>query len=133
MAKDDPQDLPGNRTDTRRTAAPAQPEQPGIPGAPERSGRLGWCGGSALGLGITCFLLTLLPAFALFRLTLEIDGWTGAAVWMGPGWAAGLSLGIILLVVGARSGSPKMGAWGLLGMFLLWAAPWVLIALGQQA
>lgn len=133
MAKDEPQDLPGTRAAAHGTAAPAQPVPPGAAGAFEPPGRLGWSGGIALGLGMTCFLLTLLPAFALFRLTLEVDGWTGAAVWMGPGWAAGLSLGIILLVVGARSGSPKAGAWGLLGMFLLWLAPWVLIVLGQQA
>lgn len=102
----------------------------GIPAAP-RPG-FGWSGGAALGLGIVCFLLTMLPAFGLFRLALEINGWTSEAVWLGPGWAAGLVLGIVLVAVGVRSGHPKAGSWGFLAMFVLWVAPWLLAALGMS-
>lgn len=94
--------------------------------APQSAGQtrpLGWLGGVALTLGSLGFLLTLFPTWIFFQLSLEISGWTAEAVWLGPGWMAGLVLGFAALVFAFRSGTPRTGAFIFLGMFLLWLSP----------
>ncbi len=92
--------------------------------------RLGWSGGIALTLALGGFLLSMPLAYALFQLSLEVDGWTAGTVWMGPGWLAGLLSGCLILLLSRRGGFPQAGAWLFLGMFVLWILGWPMMALG---
>ncbi|CEA09730.1 hypothetical protein BN1051_03102 [Arthrobacter saudimassiliensis] len=96
--------------------------------------RLGWAGGLAVGIGALFYLLSALPAWTLVRLALEVDGgWSGAALWLGPGWLAGLALGGTCLIAGARMGAPRTGALLFLLTFLLWVAPIVAVLVAGSA
>ncbi|MCC3275404.1 MULTISPECIES: hypothetical protein [unclassified Arthrobacter] len=122
-----------SRQDT--PAHPYAPQQGAPASAPDEQTpgtepvRLGWSGGIALTLGLAGFLLTMPIAYGLFRLSLEVDGWTFGTVWMGPGWLAGLLISGVVLLLSWRGGNPKAGAWLFLGMFLLWVLMWPLMAL----
>lgn len=110
-----------------------QVQQPEASAAEPAAGeaRLGWSGGIALTLGVAGFLLSLPFAYLLFQLSLEVAGWNFDTVWMGPGWLAGLLFGCVILLLAWRGGNPKAGAWLFLGMFLLWALMWPLMALAS--
>ena len=106
--------------------------QPDGDGADGPEPRLGWSGGIALTLALGCFLLTMPFAYGLFRLSLEVDGWSAGTVWMGPGWLAGLVFGSVILLLSLRGGYPKAGAWLFLAMFVLWVLGWPMMALAAR-